>query len=82
MKIAEKSGCPVIPVAITGTREVYENPFPKIVPGKVTIEFGEPIYIQELPPDYKKRAGAYTRDRIAELLDKEREIRKLEINRK
>lgn len=82
LKIAEKSGCPVIPVAITGTREVYENPFPKIVPGKVTIEFGEPIYIKELPPDYKKRAGAYTRDRIAELLDKERKIRKLEITRK
>ena len=80
LKIAEKSGCPVIPVAITGTREVYENPFPKILPGKVTIEFGEPIYIKELPAEQKKHAGAYTRERIAELLDKEREVRKLENN--
>ncbi|MGN0157753.1 MAG: lysophospholipid acyltransferase family protein [Brotaphodocola sp.] len=76
LKIAEKSGCPVIPVAITGTRDVYEKPFPRIVPGKVTIEFGEPIYIKELPAEQKKRAGAYTREKIAELLKKEQEARR------
>lgn len=75
LKIAEKSGCPVIPVAITGTREIYEKPFPWIRPGKVTIEFGEPIYIKELPAEQKKHAGAYTRERIAELLKKEQCLR-------
>lgn len=27
LKIAEKSGCPVIPVAITGTDDVFELPY-------------------------------------------------------
>ncbi len=76
LKIAEKSGCPVIPVAITGTADVYEKPFPIIRPGKVTIEFGEPIYIKELPAEQRKHAGAYTRERIAELLKKEQQLRK------
>ncbi len=70
LKIAEKSGCPVIPTAITGTADIFEKPFPIIRPGKVTIEFGEPIYTKELPPEQRKHAGAYTRERIAELLKK------------
>jgi 1-acyl-sn-glycerol-3-phosphate acyltransferase len=37
MKIADKSGCPVIPVAITGTRDIFENHIPWIRPSKVTI---------------------------------------------
>lgn len=75
LKIAEKSGCPVIPTAITGTREIYEKPFPRVRSGKVTIEFGEPFYIKELSAEQKKHAGAYTRERIAELLDRERTLR-------
>ena len=71
LKIAEKSGCPVVPVAITGTAEVFEKHFPKIKPSKVTIEFGEPFVIKELPPEDRKFAGAYTRKRIIEMLKKE-----------
>lgn len=71
LKIAEKSGCPVVPVAITGTADIFETHIPRITPGKVTIEFGEPIILKELPPEERKFAGAYTRKRIIEMLEKE-----------
>lgn len=44
LKIAEKSGCPVIPVAMVGTAEVFERHFPWIRPSHVIIEYGKPIY--------------------------------------
>lgn len=75
MKIAEKSGCPVIPVAITGTQEIFEAHVPWIHPSKVTIEFGKPIYLKELPPEQRKRSGAYIREQIAEMLREEQQRR-------
>lgn len=71
LKIAEKSGCPVVPVAISGTADIFEKHMPFIKPGKVTIEFGDPIFLKELPPEERKFAGAYTRKRIIEMLEKE-----------
>lgn len=73
LKIAEKSGCPIIPVALTGTAEVFENHLPLIKPSKVTIRFGAPILIKELPPDQKKFSGAYTRDVIIGMLKEMKE---------
>lgn len=70
LKIAEKSGCPVIPVAITGTANIFENHIPFIRPAQVTIQYGEPIYLKKLPPEQKKFSGAYTRDVIAGMLEK------------
>lgn len=76
MKIAEKSGCPVVPVAITGTADIFEKHFPIIRPSKVTIEYGEPFFIKDLPPEVRKRSGAYTRELIIEMLKKEQEARR------
>lgn len=71
LKIAEKSGCPVVPVAITGTADVFEKHFPRITPARVTIEFGTPFIVKELPAEEKKFAGAYTRNKIIEMLERE-----------
>ncbi|MDO4268141.1 MAG: lysophospholipid acyltransferase family protein [Eubacteriales bacterium] len=73
LKIAEKSGCPVVPVAVSGTAEIFEKHIPFIRPSKVTLEFGEPFYIKELPLEQKKRVGAYTRDIIIKMLEKEKQ---------
>ena len=75
LKIAEKSGCPVIPVAITGTDDVFERHTPWIRKSHVIIEYGEPIYLKELPPDKKKFPGAYTRDVISSMLRRQMEER-------
>lgn len=71
LKIAEKSGCPVIPVAISGTADVFEKHIPFMRPSRVTIEFGTPFYIKKLPPEERKFAGTYTRKIIIEMLEKE-----------
>lgn len=75
LKIAEKSGCPVVPVAITGTAEVFEKHLPRIKSSQVTIEFGKPFIVKELPPENRKFVGAYTREKILEMLEKEKDIR-------
>lgn len=68
LKIAEKSGCPVVPVAITGTAEIFEQHFPKIKPSHVTMEFGKPYITKELAPEFKKFPGAYTEEQIKAML--------------
>ncbi len=71
LKIAEKAGCPVVPVAIRGTAEIFEKHIPRICPGHVTIEFGEPFIVKDLPPEERKFAGAYAQKKILEMLEKE-----------
>ena len=43
LKIAEKAQCPVVPVAINNTEEIFEKHFPKIRKAHVIIEFCKPI---------------------------------------
>lgn len=50
-KIAERTGCPIVPVAISHTDEALENHFPKIVPTRVRIKYGKPIYTKDLSKD-------------------------------
>lgn len=68
LKIAEKSGCPVIPVAITGTADIFEKQFPLVRPSHVVIRYGEPIRLKELPPEQRRFPGAYTREVIGAML--------------
>ena len=68
LKIAEKSGCPVIPVAMTGTAEVLEKHFPFITPSHITVYYGKPIHIKELDPEDRKHPGAYTRNVLIGML--------------
>lgn len=73
LKIAQKSGCPVIPVAITGTAEIFEQHLPFVKPSHVCIRYGEPIYIKELPAEKRKFPGAYTKDVIEGMLKEMKE---------
>lgn len=50
-KIAERTGIPVIPVAITHTDEVFEKHKPFIKPTKLGIQFGKPIETAGLSRD-------------------------------
>lgn len=68
MKMAIKTGCPVIPMAITGSANVFENHLPWIRSTDVKLEYGEPIYPAELPKDEQKRLGSYTREKIIQML--------------
>ncbi len=71
MKIAEKTGCPVIPIAISHTREIMGNHAPAVKPTHVVIEYGQPIYPKELSREDKKALGRITQDAIQEMLNKQ-----------
>lgn len=68
LKIAEKSGCPVIPVAALHTADILENHFPFIHATHVTIRFGAPIDLKALSKEERKFSGAYVRGLISEML--------------
>jgi len=68
LKIAEKSGCPVIPVAMVRTADIFEKHTPRVLPTEVTIYYGKPIYLKELEPEQRKHAGAYTKEVITEMI--------------
>lgn len=69
-KIAEKSGCKIIPMVQTNTNKVFEDHFPWIHRTHTTIEFGTPIDISELSKDDRKAIGAYTRNIMLEMYNK------------
>ena len=69
-KIATKTGCPIIPIAIHNSAEIFEAHSPKIRPCKVVVEYGDPIYPEQLSKEEKKRLGSYTQNIILEMLKK------------
>lgn len=69
-KMAEKTGCAIVPMAITNSAEILENHFPKVKPVEVILEYGAPIYPKTLDKEEKKKLGAYCQGIIAEMLEK------------
>lgn len=73
-KIATRAKCPIIPIAITGTAQIFEAHFPKITPAHVILEYGNPIYPDELSKEDKKHLGTYTQECIRQMLLKHQEM--------
>lgn len=71
MKIATKTKAPIVPVCIKHTEEIMENHLPWIRGGHIYIEYGKPIYPDQLEGDDKKYIGAYVQKIIQEMYDKE-----------
>ena len=42
--MATKTGCPIIPIAISNSAQIWEAHFPKMKPAHVVVEYGAPIY--------------------------------------
>ena len=74
LKMAEKTGCPIIPMAITNSAEIFENHIPFVRRCHVILEYGEPIMPGELSKEEKKFLGAYTQQKIQEMLDKNKSL--------
>lgn len=74
LKIAEKSGCPIIPVAMVHTSEIFEDQFPFIKKTHVVLEYGAPIYPKELDKEDRKFLGAYTQKIIQEMVTKNAQL--------
>lgn len=69
-KLATKTDCPIIPITMNNTAQIWENHFPKIKPCHVILEYGEPIIPSRLDRQEQKRIGAYTRDIMTAMLTK------------
>ena len=74
LKIADKTGCPIIPVAISNTEQIFEAHFPKVKSAKVVFEFGKPIYLKDLDKETKKHSGAYVQSILADMIEKNRAL--------
>ena len=73
-KIATKAKCPIIPIAISNSANIFEAHFPKISPAKVVVEYGKPIYPDELSKEDKRHIGEYTQNVIREMLIKNKTL--------
>lgn len=69
-KMSDKTGCPIVPMAISGSAEILENHFPKVTPVHVILEYGKPIYPNELDKETRKKMGAHCQNIIADMLKK------------
>lgn len=72
LKMAQKAKVPVVPVAITGTSSILEaNRGLSMKPSKVTVTFGEPVRIHEMPRPEQKLAVDQVRQTIQDAIDVE-----------
>lgn len=70
LKIAEKSGCAIIPMSINNTNNIFEAHIPKIKRTHVIIEYGTPVYPKTLDKDTKKHLEEYIQNIIQETINK------------
>lgn len=69
-KVAQRGPCPIIPVAITNTANIFENHIPWIKATRVVIEYGKPVTWDELDKDTRKHIGDHFQQVILEMLRK------------
>ena len=67
-KIAEKSGCPIVPMAITGSSEILEDHFPSVHKTHVILQYGKPILLDELSKEERKQLSSLAHERVHEML--------------
>lgn len=70
LKMAEKTGCAIIPVSINNTDNIFENHLPWVRRAHVIIEFGKPVYPNDLDKETRKFLGSHIQNIIKENLDK------------
>ena len=72
-KIATKTDCPIVPVAITNSRAVLEH-LPFIRRKHVIITYLDPIVPSTLDPKNKKHIGPYVQGLVAQQLEKDKAL--------
>ncbi len=73
-KIAEKTGCPIIPMSINNSAAIFEDHIPRIKKAHVILEYGKPIYMNEMTREEKKGIGSKVQTVIMETYFKNKEL--------
>lgn len=71
-KIAEKTGCPIVPVAISNSDSIYELHRPWVRAAKVVMHYGEPVFPDEMSKEERKTIGAQVRAKIEAMLEEDK----------
>lgn len=69
-KIAEKSGCPIVPVALNNTINIFEGHLPYIKKTHVVLEYCSPIYMNEMEKEDRKKIDVYCQKIIKDTIKK------------
>lgn len=69
LRLAEKTGCPIVPVAMTNTGKLFEGNHYKLHKTHCKLIFGDPIYPEDLPEDSKRESAEYVRRKVQALLE-------------
>jgi 1-acyl-sn-glycerol-3-phosphate acyltransferase len=67
-KMAEKSGCPVVPMAITNSSDILEDHFPFVHRAHVILQYGKPILPNELSKEDKKKLSSLVQAEVRTML--------------
>lgn len=73
-KIATKTGCPIVPVSINNSAEIFENHVPRLKKTHVILEYGKPIYPKELSREEFKNIGAKCQGIIQKTINRNVEL--------
>lgn len=73
-KMAEKTGCAIIPMAMVHTADIFEKHVPFIRRTRVILTYGAPVYVKDLDKEQKKHLGSYVQDIIRGMLEEELRI--------
>ena len=73
-KISTKTGCPIVPISLNNTAEIFEKHMPRIKKTHVVIEYGKPIYPDQLDKDTKRHIGDYVENIIRETIHKNADL--------
>lgn len=66
-KIATKAKCPIIPVGIQGTSDIFEKHIPLIKSSKVIVTFGEPIYTETMERAETRQLPEIVKEKVKNL---------------
>ncbi len=68
-RLASKSGCPVVPVALAKIDDIWEAHFPWLRKTSVTIVYGTPVYLKDLSAEDQKYPGRYFKNLVESMLE-------------
>lgn len=73
-KIAEKTGCTIIPMSLNNTAAIFENHMPLVKKTHVILEYGKPIRLSEMDKETRKHVASYCQDLIQETIRKNQSL--------
>ena len=74
LKIAEKTGCAVIPMSMNNKQAIFEGHFPFVRKTNVVLEYGKPIYPNQLDKQTRRHLGDYCQNIIQETIIKNQSL--------